>query len=145
MMISTISRILLASIFSLLAIYTDEALAAFSLVMSAENYAIPKIAGCFLAVFGAPDIARVLRYSLDSLASACAQKKPSDRAVLEGVPVDEILDHLFTVGTFRREDMESRFAMSRSTYERLAARLDKVGVLVRGKNNARVLSPDFAR
>lgn len=64
---------------------------------------------------------------------------------VEGIPVSELLNHLFTFKTFKRDDAERIFAMPRNRYQDLANRLDALGIFVRGTNNARELNPELSR
>lgn len=64
---------------------------------------------------------------------------------IEGIPVAELLNHLFTFKTFKRDDAERIFAMPRNRYQDLANRLDALGIFVRGTNNARELNPELSR
>ena len=64
---------------------------------------------------------------------------------IEGIPVFELLDHLFTFQSFKRDDIEKRFAIPRNRFTDLANKLEELQVLVRGENNSRVLNPEFSR
>lgn len=72
-------------------------------------------------------------------------KRENSGVSIEGIPVDELLDHLFTYGNFKRDDAESLFSMPRNRYKDLTDRMDRLGVFVRGENNARVLNPELSR
>lgn len=64
---------------------------------------------------------------------------------LEGVPKSELLHHLFESDGLLMESTMEKFGMSRKAFDRLARKLEKLGVLVRGPNNARVLSAAYSR
>lgn len=64
---------------------------------------------------------------------------------LEGIPHSELLDHLFTEKSFKRNDIENKFLLPRYKVTELKAELERVGVLVRGENNAHILNPAYSR
>jgi len=64
---------------------------------------------------------------------------------IDGIPRLELLDHLFTVGTFKRDDVENKWKIPRYRVTEISKKLEDLGVLVRGENNARVLNTDFTR
>lgn len=64
---------------------------------------------------------------------------------VEGIPVDELLEHLFTVRTFKRADIEQKFGIPRYKYSALATRLKEIGVLTHGENNATILADGIKR
>lgn len=64
---------------------------------------------------------------------------------LEGIPHSELLDHLFTARSFKRQDIEDKFLIPRYKVTELKAELERVGVLVRGENNAHILNPEYSR
>ena len=61
------------------------------------------------------------------------------------VPVDELVEHLFQNKSFKRTESEKKFLLPRRKYTELAQKLEDVGVLQRGENNARVLNPLLTR
>lgn len=66
-------------------------------------------------------------------------------STLEGIPVVELLDHLFEKESFKREEVENKFGIPRNRYTTLAIKLENIGVLIRGENNARVLNTEYSR
>ena len=72
-------------------------------------------------------------------------KRENNGCLIEGIPVDELLDHVFTYGNFKRDDAENLFAMPRNRYKDLIDRMDALGIFVRGENNSRVLNPELSR
>lgn len=64
---------------------------------------------------------------------------------LYGVPVVELVDHLFEKQTFRQVEVMPKFAMKRSEYDELSDKLEEHGALVRGERNTHVLNPDITR
>lgn len=72
--------------------------------------------------------------------------KPKQRLqLIEGVPTTEILDHIFTEGSFKREEIKKKFGISHDRSNKLAQKLEDLGVFVRRENNARVLNPEMSR
>lgn len=118
---------------------------AFYALMLWKHGAIPAIGMCFAAVFFAP---RVLRYLFDEVCqfieAVTGQSCESDETI-EGVPVPELIDHLFEEGSFKREDIEGKFAMPRNRYQRLAEKMEQLDILTRGENNSRVLNKKMSR
>ncbi len=74
-----------------------------------------------------------------------APQKIENGHTLEGIPTVELLDHLFQFESFKREDIEKKFWIPRNRYTTLAIKLENIGVLIRGENNARVLSTEYSR
>lgn len=64
---------------------------------------------------------------------------------LDGIPHTELLHHLFTVKSFKRDDIENKFVIPRYKVQEIGEGLERVGVLVRGPNNSRVLNEEFSR
>jgi len=64
---------------------------------------------------------------------------------IDGIPRIELLDHLFTIGTFKRDDVESKWGIPRYRVTAISKKLDDLGVLIRGENNSRILNPEFTR
>lgn len=64
---------------------------------------------------------------------------------LDGIPVMELIDHLFRARTFKRDDVETRWRIPRYRYTALAQKLKALGVLTHGANNATVLAEDMSR
>lgn len=68
-----------------------------------------------------------------------------DSNELEGIPHSELLHHLFTERSFKRNDIEDKFLIPRYKVQELGESLERVNVLVRGENNSRVLNDDLSR
>ncbi|WP_146118976.1 hypothetical protein [Blastopirellula marina] len=105
--------------------------------MTWHNYAIPTVLWIFGLVFSAPRIFRLL--------SAFFTTEEQEVESIEGIPTSELLDHLFTFGTFKRDDIEDKFKIPRYRYTALAKKLKELDVLTSGENNATVLNPDCSR
>lgn len=149
---STLSQIfsgfllLLASIIlTVVLTYTDDSMSAFQAILRWENAIITKGVVVTLLVF---NFSRILAYILSwfeefSLGGGDDNLRTVDS--IDGIPRLELLDHLFTVGTFKRDDVEKKWGIPRYRVTEISKKLEDLGVLVRGENNARVANPDFSR
>lgn len=72
-------------------------------------------------------------------------KKRVTSESIEGIPTAELLDHLFTYETFKRKDIEDKFAIPRYKFDTLGKKLDDLGITVHGVNNARILNKEYSR
>lgn len=68
-----------------------------------------------------------------------------DTCLIEGIPISELVDHIFSESSFKRDEIERKFALPRNRYQSIANRLDELGVFKRGDNNARELQENFKR
>jgi hypothetical protein len=126
----------LAGVLSSAALYPDDLGRAFNLAMTWHNYAVPKVLWIFGLVFFSPAIVRIVRNWL---------KTPAGETI-EGIPTTELIDHLFTEGTFKRDDIERKFNVPRYRYTALAKKLKELDVLCSGpRNNETILNPDCTR
>lgn len=148
---STLSQIfsgflllLLAVIVTVVATYTDSSLEVFQVILSWENKIILKAVISLLFVF---NFSRLVSYALSSFESFLESARPRSEPVecIDGIPRVELLDHLFTFGTFKREEVEKKWSIPRYRVTELSKKLEEVGVLVRGENNGRVLNTEFSR
>lgn len=117
-------------------------------VLSWRNHAIPNIVTMVTFVFCVPWFARkVCMALLDIYEHYTTSYEPieDDQETVHGVPVTELLDYLFTVKTFKRDDVESRFKIPRYKYTMLTKAMKKAGVLVHGINNQTVLADGVSR
>jgi hypothetical protein len=97
--------------------------------------ALAKVVIVFLLVFHGAKVWTLLR-----------RLRPAHQAVtIEAIPTAELLDHLFSQGTFKRDDVEAKFSVPRYRVTELTKHLKRVGVLTTGENNASVLNPEFSR
>lgn len=112
------------------------------------DFALPKTAAAFAAVYGWRVWYSAGRWLvLAPLRELSEHFAPdvSGMPSVRGIPVPELADFVFTEGTFAREALVSRFGVSRSVADFLLGGLEDVGVLVRGANNARVLDERYSR
>jgi len=75
------------------------------------------------------------------------QEEKSNNSSVVGIPILELIDHLFTFKTFKRDDIENRFMVPRRKYDKLAKLLESNGVIYKDptQNNARVLTDGISR
>lgn len=138
------SLVLAASLFDVQA-----AVNLFVAVARWADFAVPKTLAAFGFVFAWRAWWFLLRKSWELVSSF---ELPAPAPVREevptfyGVPVVELVEYLFAGdGSFRRDDVEARFAMPRNKFDEMAKKMDGVKIFVRGENNARKLNPDFSR
>lgn len=112
------------------------------------NFAVPKLFLSFTLVFSWKIWffwVKNRAISFFSYISVCIRPKMSG-ASFYGIPVVELVEYLFSGdGSFRRDDIERRFAIPRNRFDEMAKLLDDYGVFTRGKNNARSLNPVISR
>ena len=68
------------------------------------------------------------------------KRKGANQHAYHGIPVDELTSYLFTSGTFTTDAM-GKLGLPQRKWSKIAEELEHHGVLRRGENNARVLSP----
>ena len=148
---STLSQIfsgfllLLASIIiTVVLTYTDDSIAAFRAILAWENAIITKAVVVSLMVF---NFSKILSLILEWFESVMAPTPESVRTIdsIDGIPRLELMDHLFTIGTFKRDDVESKWAIPRYRVTAISKKLEDLGVLIRGENNSRILNPEYTR
>jgi len=113
--------------------FPSACIAYFELLFSQFNFFLPKFAFFLVLVhIIAPYLKK--RFYGDPTAST-----------IEGVPIHEVVDHILSEWSFKRDDIERKFAIPRNRYQAIATKLDRSGVFIRGDNNARVLRDDITR
>lgn len=147
---STLSQIfsgfllLLASIIiTVVFTYTDDSLEAFRAILTWENAIIAKAVVITLLVFNFSKILALILEWFESLLATHTDIRTIDS--IDGIPRLELMDHLFTIGTFKRDDVESKWAIPRYRVTAISKKLEDLGVLIRGENNSRILNPEYTR
>lgn len=147
---STLSQIfsgfllLLASIIlTVVLTYTDDSIEAFRAILSWENAIIAKAIVITLLVFNFSKILALILEWFESLLATHTDIRTIDS--IDGIPRLELMDHLFTIGTFKRDDVESKWAIPRYRVTAISKKLEDLGVLIRGENNSRILNPEYTR
>lgn len=121
-------------------IHPDHAQAIAQAINEWHNYAFAKTVLSFGILFNARKIYHIIKI----LVARHAKQVPTGET-LEGIPIVEILDHLFEFQSFKRDDIEKKFWIPRNRFTDLAQKLEELGILARGENNARVLNPEYSR
>lgn len=139
---STVLLVILSSILTFVLTYTKETVAAINYAAQFNNWIIPKAIWSFIVVF---NFRRILELSKSLIPEFPERSEEPTGDTIEWIPVIEMLDHLFEFESFKRDDIEKKFKIPRNRFTDLAQKLEDLGVLIRGENNARVLNPEFAR
>ena len=123
--------------------YTDDSKEAFRAILTWENAIIAKAIVTTLLVF---NFSRILSYILQKFESMLASHTEI-RTIdsIDGIPRLELMDHLFMVGSFKRDEVESKWWIPRYRVTAISKKLEELGVLIRGENNSRVLNPEYTR
>jgi len=110
------------------------------MAITAGDGLLPKVAASAILVL-------YWRQMMRFAATLRPRQAPIKAPNIDGIPTAELLDHLFTFGTFKRDEIEGKFGVPRNRFDALAKKLDEMGVTVhdRQKNNARVLNPAYSR
>lgn len=127
---------------SLCVLYPLAAQQAFSAITTWHGGAIVKTFFIFVLTF---NLSKIGKLAIQSIKNAQKAKEIETADNIEWIPTAELLDHLFQLQTFKREDIEKKFGIPRNRYSTLAARLEAIEVLVRGPNNSRVLNEEYSR
>lgn len=116
-------------------------------IVKYESFAILKVSFVFLLVFYSRAIYNTLENALYWILENFKEEitEETHGPLYSGIPIVELVDYLFTASSYSRTDFCEYFAVSRKVFDDLASGLDNIGVFVRGKNNARVISPEYSR
>lgn len=95
-------------------------------------------------------IAFVLVFHWQRIRSEIQKKIPEKKVeitddCIEWIPVFELLDHLFTFWSFKRDDVEKKFGIPRNRFTELAQKLEDLWILMRWPNNSRIINQDYSR
>jgi len=133
-----VGLLLLAAVLTSVLTYTDAAVEIIMKFLQFGNWLAIKMTISILFCFNMEKIFGAMK---DAVPEMTATKGKT----IEGIPVDELLDHLFEFESFKRDDIEGKFGIPRNRFTDLAKKFDDIGILVRGENNSRVLNPEFTR
>lgn len=133
---------LMACMVTFAALYPQNAHDFIRAVWMWQNGAIIKTTFIFFLVF---NIQKIGTLGVKVWKNAQTTQKIETGNTIEGIPTVELLDHLFNHQSFKREEIEKKFWIPRNRYTTLAMKLENIGVLIRGENNARVLNTEYAR
>lgn len=130
---------LLSLIIAFIMIYPNITINAIKYIYIYNNYTLPKISASFLIVYN-------FKYIYNYVKNIIPEKIDDEESdTIEGIPVFELLDHLFEYKSFKRDDIEKKFAVPRNRFTELAQRFEEMNILVRWSNNSRILNEDFSR
>jgi len=115
--------------------FPEESIVFLKEVLKTQNFIVLKLIFSFLFFYNLENIINFFKTS----------ENIEDVQTIEGIPTLELIDHLFIYKTFKREEIESIFGISRNRFDILAKKLDDLQVLIRGANNARILNLDMSR
>lgn len=119
-------------------------------VLSANNFAIPKVAGCLLfgwykrPIFSAVLYARerftkaLEMESRPALESGAPEIEAPTSLLIDGVTVEKLAEAVFASKAWKRDDAGA-LGIGRTKSEAIGKGLEKIGALVRGPNNSKVL------
>ena len=142
-MLVIIGLFFLAGILSAAAIDLPTMVRIVDAVMEWHHNALPTVLLTTFGVFSAPALYREARSALSDLCEMSHDPVPQVDSI-EGIPTDELLDHLFTAGTFTRADAE-KFGMTAKRHNALVSKLKELGILTHGANNSTVLAAGARR
>lgn len=110
-----------------------------------HDFAMIKIFGSFLLVFYIQEILGFVKNIIFSLIQEIHGIFPKEGNLYKWIPIIELVDYLFSSEWYSRAEFCDHFGVSRKVFDDMAEWFDKIGVFIRGKNNARVLSEEYAR
>jgi len=141
--IFTRSCLILATLVSILAVFFPfETFSILKNMVLWKNLAIIKSLFICVTIF---NFSRIVQMCLKLYKNRPTPQKVATGATIEWIPTLELLDHLFEHQSFKREDIENKFNIPRNRYTLLATKLESIGVLKKGLNNARVLNEEYTR
>lgn len=150
-MFGTVIKIISSVLISVLLYNIREAGAILATWMVWYNYAIPKTILAVALSFGWRIWVRCIVWIWDEILGSIDRTMMEKRTVEDvpkwyGIPVVEIVDHLFSGdGSFKRDDIERKFAIPRNQFDKMVREMDAVNIFIRAENNSRKLNPDFSR
>lgn len=128
---------------SIILINMQESKENIAMLVKWNDFAILKILTSFLLVFHIKAIIILIKKAWKSLMDEISADH--EWSIYQGIPVTELTDYVVTSKSYSRAEFCERFAVARSVFDDLADGLDKIGVFVRGRNNAREISKEFSR
>lgn len=114
--------------------------------LSYNSFLVPKYFMAMALVFKFGTLWKII--SKVKLKVSHRESRSKNQYSLEGVPVTEILDHLFEYQSFKHDDVvgeNTKLKMSRKRFDKLAKKLESLEVLIRGENRARILNTEYSR
>jgi len=119
-------------------------------VLAANSFAIPKVAGCLVfgwykrPIFGAVSYVRARLVETLEMESRQELEAPGLPAplLIDGVPVEKLAGAVYASKVWKRDDAGA-LGIGRTKSESIGKGLEKIGALVRGPNNSKVLVGDY--
>lgn len=111
----------------------------FDAVMQWRGFFVPILTTAIFIVYGLPILYRIATEISENIIEQMKipQNMPTER--IEGIATESLIDFLFERKSYRRAEVESYLKIPRDRVTLLGDRLEQVGILTRGENNARVL------
>jgi len=110
------------------------ALASFAGLFAWKGYFLLKFIGSYVLVRK--------RSRIKSLFIRWSHSRESE--TLEGISKEKLLYFLIEKQSFKLEDTKNAFGIHRKLHDRIAKKLEKIRILVRGDKNARILAPGIS-
>lgn len=129
---------------SLFLINTPVAIEKLATLIKWYDFAIVKILVTYIIIFFWPLFTAIGKKVIEWIKSNIPEM-PVHGPQYMGIPVIELVDYIFTTTTYSRNEFCTQFSVSRKVFDDLANGMDRIGVFIRGANNARVLCSDFSR
>lgn len=82
-----------------------------------------------------------------AVVAVCTRPTPATPSVptIDGIPISELLDHLFEYESFKRDEIEAKFGIPRNRSDALGKKFDELGITIRNRFRARILNPELSR
>lgn len=82
-----------------------------------------------------------------AVVAVCTRPTPATPSVptIDGIPISELLDHLFEHESFKRDEIEAKFGIPRNRSDALGRKFDELGITIRNRFRARILNPELSR
>lgn len=135
----------LAGVLSSILTAPDAMQEVFYRLMMWRHSVIPAVVMCFAFVFFAPKLWGMFFEQVVQIVEFFSDQSIESDETIEGVPVNELIDHLFENQSFKRCDIEGTFGMPHNRFQRLAEKMEEMEILTRGENNSRVLNTKMTR
>lgn len=107
-----------------------------------HDFAPLRVFGVFMVVYSSKHWLPLLS---DHFSHESDMVEESDDLLVEGVSIRELTDYIMEKKSFPVIDAKKDLALSKQSVQNISEGLEEVGVFIRGANNSRVLSEEFAR
>lgn len=141
----TMAKLFCWAVISISLVNIPEARENFAMAIKWHNFALPKIFASYLFIFYIREILGFIKNIIFSLLEEIHGIFPKEWNMYKWIPIIELVDYLFSSEWYSRAEFCDHFGVSRKVFDDMAEWFDKIGVFIRWKNNARVLSDEYAR